>query len=177
LGAALVLAVPAKAAWHGYFIKQGVNFSFSAPDQLKPEKTTYVSAVAGQRNAVVFGVVENNVEYKITVVDFAGRTNDESALIKEAAAPYQERTKVLLDEKDIRVDSSYGYKLTVDLPDNGGRLMSAIYFKDNHLIELKAIVRPGGDYLSSDMGRFIDSLAFYEMRSGEDGTTELKLTD
>ena len=43
-----------------------------------------------------------------------------------------------------------------------------------HLIQLQAIVRPGGDFLSSDMGRFVDSLAFSETRSDE-GAIELKL--
>jgi hypothetical protein len=176
LGTALAFAVqPAEAAWHSYFLKEGVGFSFAAPGEIKGEKTTYKSAIAGERNAVVFGSIEDNVEYKITVVDFTGRASDESALIKEATAVSQDRTKVLMDE-DARVESSYGRKLSVDLPNNSGRSMSAIFFKDNHLIQLRATVLPGGDYLSSDIGRFVDSLAFYETRSDE-GATELKLTD
>jgi len=174
LGTALLFAAaPAEAAWHAYFVKDGVGFSFFAPGEMKAEKVTYTSATAGQRNAVVFASAEDNVEYKITVVDFAGRSGDESALIKEATAASQDRTKVLMDQ-DARVESSYGRKLTVDLPNNAGRSMSAIFFKDNHLIQLQAIVRPGGDMLSSDMGRFVDSLAFYETRSDE-GAIELKL--
>ena len=174
--AALVFAVaPAEAAWHAYFVKEAVGFSFAAPGEMKTEKATYESAMAGQRNAVVFASAEDNVQYKITVVDFTGRASDEPALIKEATAASQGRTKVLMDE-DARVESSYGRKLTVDLPDNAGRSMSAIFFKDNHLIELKATVLPGGDYQSSDMGRFVDSLAFYETRADE-GATQLKLTD
>jgi len=173
---ALAFAVaPAEAAWHSYFIKEAVAFSFTAPGEMKAEKATYKSAIAGQRNAVVFGSVEDNVEYKITVVDFTGHAGDDSALIKEATAASQDRTKVLMDE-DARVESSYGRKLTVDLPNNAGRLMSAIFFKDNHLIRLQAVVGPGGDTLSSDMGRFVDSLAFYETRSDE-GAIELKLPD
>ena len=176
LGTALVLATaPAEGAWHGYFVKQAVSFSFTAPGEMKAEKATYTSALAGQRNAVVFGSVEDSVEYKITVVDFTGRASDEPALIKEATAASQDRTKVLMDE-DARVESSYGRKLTVDLPNNAGRSMSAIFFKDNHLIQLQATVLPGGDYQSSDMGRFVDSLAFYETRA-EEGATELKLTN
>jgi hypothetical protein len=176
LGTALVLAAaPAKAAWHGYFTKEGVGFSFTAPGEMKAEKATYNSAMAGQRHAVVFKSVEDNVEYKITVVDFTGRASDESALIKEATAEYQDKTKVLADA-DARVEASYGRKLTVDLPNSGGRSMSAIFFKDNHLIRLQATVLPAGDYASSDMGRFVDSLAFRETRVDE-GATELKLTE
>jgi hypothetical protein len=176
LGTALVLGVaPAEAAWHGYFVKEGVGFSFTAPGDMKPQKIKYMSAMAGERDAVVFGSVEDNVEYKVLVVDFAGRTSDEAALIKEATTFSQDKKKVLMDE-DARVESSYGRKLTVDLPNNTGRAMSAIFFKDNHLVQLQATVLPGGDLLSSDMGRFVDSLAFYETRKDE-GAIELKLTD
>jgi hypothetical protein len=173
-GAALVLAFgPAQAAWHGYFVKEGVGFSFTAPGDLKAQKIKYKSAMAGERDAVVFGSVEDNVEYKITIVDFGGRSSDEAALIKEATTASQDKTKVLMDE-DARVESSYGRKLTVDLPNNTGRAMSAIFFKDNHLVQLQATVLPGGDLLSADMGRFVDSLAFYETRKDE-GAIELKL--
>ena len=176
LGPALVLAAaPAEAAWHGYFVKEGVGFSFTAPGDMKGQKSTYKSAMAGERSAVIFASSEDNVDYKVLVVDFNGRASDEAALIKEATAGSQDKTKVLMDE-DARVESSYGRKITVDLPNNGGRTMSAIFFKDNHLVQLQATVRPGGDLLSSDMGRFVDSLAFYETYR-EDGATELKLTD
>lgn len=174
LAAALALAAtPANAAWHGYFNKQGVAFSFAAPGDLKGEKSTYHSAMAGERDSIVFTSIEDNVEFKITIVDFPGRASDEAALIKEASAAYQDNAKVLLDE-DARIESSYGRKLTVDLPNNGGRSMSAIYFKDNHLIQLRATVLPGGDSDSAYMGRFVDSLSFYESYIA-DGATELKL--
>ena len=174
LGTALALTItPAEAAWHGYFNKQGVAFSFTAPGELKAEKSTYHSAMAGEHASVVFRSVEENVEFKVTVVDFAGRASDEAALIKEATAAYQDKTKVLLDT-DARVEATYGRKLTVDLPNNGGRSTSAIFFKDNHLIQLQATVLQGGEMQSPDLGRFVDSLAFHESYIS-DGATELKL--
>jgi hypothetical protein len=176
LGTALALSItPAAAEWHGYFNKQGVGFSFTAPGEMKSEKSTYHSAMAGDHAAIVFTSVEENIEFKITVVDFAGRARDEEALIKEATAAYQDRTNVLLDT-DARVEASYGRKLTVDMPNNGGRSTGAIFFKDNHLIELRATVLPGGDSQSSDLGRFVDSLAFYDSYTS-DGATQLKLPD
>lgn len=176
LGMALALAAtPAEAEWQGYFNKDGVGFSFTAPGEMKAERTMYNSAMDGQREAIVFKSMENDIEFMVTIVDFKRRVSDGAALIKEASTAYQDNTNVLADA-DARVESSYGRKLTVDLPNNSGRSMSAIFFKDNHLIQLQAIVRPGGDLLSSDMGRFVDSLAFYETRSDE-GAIELKLPD
>ena len=174
MATALALAItPAEAAWHGYYNKQGVAFSFAAPGELKGEKSTYHSAIAGERSALIFRSIEDNVEFKITVVDIPGRSNDEPAIIKEASTTYQDKAKVLLDE-DARIESSYGRKVTIDLPNNGGRSMSAIYFKDNHLIQLQATVLPGGDTNSGSLSRFVDSLAFYESYTA-DGASELKL--
>ena len=153
LGTALALTItPAAAEWHGYFNKQGVGSSFTAPGEMTTEKSTYHSAMAGDHFAVVFRLIEENIEFKITVIDFAGRASDEAALIKEGSTAYQDKTNVLLDT-DARVEASYGRKLRVHLPNNAGRSTGAIFFKDNHFIELKATLLPGGDTQSSDLGR------------------------
>ena len=163
---------PAAAAWNTYFSKAGLEFSFNAPAALKAEKASYTSRMAGTHDSVVFKAVEDNVEFKVTVVDFTGRGSDEPALIKEASDGFLAMTNVLLDT-EARVESSYGRKLTVDLPNKSGRSMSAIFFKDDHLIQLQATVLPGGDMQTPDMSRFVDSLAFYDT----EGATELKLTN
>jgi hypothetical protein len=173
VGAVLaVTMLPAEAAWNSYLNRE-VGFSFLAPGNMKTEKTTYRSAMAGQRDAVVFRTVEDEVEFKVTVVDFAGRNSDEAALIKEATVALQNNNKVLSDE-DARIESDYGRKITIDFPNNGGRSMAAVYFKQGHLIQLQVTVSPNGDVLTPDLGRFVDSLAFgagYE----ETGAKELKL--
>jgi hypothetical protein len=173
VGAVLaVTMLPAEAAWNSYLNRE-VGFSFLAPGNMKTEKSTYRSAMAGQRDAVVFRTVEDEVEFKVTVVDFAARTSDEAALIKEATATLLTNNKILSDE-DARIESDYGRKITIDFPNNGGRSMAAVYFKQGHLIQLQVTVSPNGDMLTPDLGRFIDSLAFgagYE----ETGAKELKL--
>ena len=173
VGAVLaVTMLPAEAAWNSYLNRE-VGFSFLAPGNMKTEKGTYSSAMAGQRDAVVFRTVEDEVEFKVTVVEFAARTSDEAALIKEATATLLTNNKVLSDE-DARIESDYGRKITIDFPNNGGRSMAAVYFKQGHLIQLQVTVPPNGDVLTPDLGRFVDSLAFgagYE----ESRATELKL--
>lgn len=173
-GLALGIAIsPAEAAWHGY-VSSEAGFSFIAPGDVKTEKATYRSAIAGQHAATVFRSVEDNVEFKVTVVDFAGRASDDAAIIKEAATVFEANSKVLADA-DARIESSYGRKMTVDLPNNGGRSMAAVFFSMGHLIHLQVTVLPAnGDYLSPDLGRFVDSLAFGAGREEADAT-ELKL--
>ena len=125
VGAVLAITMmPAEAAWRSY-INRDVGFSFLAPGEMKTEKGVYKSAMAGQRDAVVFRSVEDNVEFKVTVVDFTARTSDEAALLKEATAAFLNNNKVLSDE-EARVESDYGRKSTIDLSNNGGRSMAAI---------------------------------------------------
>src|SRR5262245_12283861 len=91
LGTALVLAMtPAEAAWNGYFNKDGVAFSFTAPGEMKGERAMYNSAMAGPREAIVFKSMENNIEFMVTVVDFNRRASDGADLIKEASTVYQD---------------------------------------------------------------------------------------
>lgn len=165
--------VPADAAWKQYFNKEAV-YSFNAPEGMKTSKTTYRSAMAGQRNATVFEVNEDNVVFRVTTVDFSGRGKDEEAIIKEASAAFTSSGKVLSNE-EARVDSGYGRKMTVDLANDGGRAMSGVFFSKDHLIAMQVTVLPAnGDYASPDLGRFVDSLAFEESRI-DPGAIEMKL--
>jgi len=165
--AVLAVAIaPAEAAWKQYFNKDA-GFSFNAPEGVKAAKTTYRSATAGQRPSTTFEVTEDDVIYRVTVIDFAGRGGGE-AVIKEASGVLTASGKVLSDA-DARVESSYGRKMTVELPNNGGRTMSGVYFNKDHLIEMQVTVLPAnGDYGSPDLGRFVDSLAFGDDRIGSD---------
>ncbi len=174
IGALLAFTIlPASAAWHGY-VSREVGFSFIAPGEMKTEKATYASASANQRDAAVFRSMDNNIEYKVTVVNFAGSRNDEAVLIKEAATKFLAGRKVLSDV-EARVDQNFGRKLTVELPNNGGRSMAGFYFKGGHLIQLEVTVLPANwDYETQDTGRFVDSVAFLDSRVTPDAT-ELKL--
>src|SRR5882757_2197950 len=70
VGATLViLTVPAEAAWKSY-ISHSLGFSFEAPGDLKTEKGIYEGALAGKHDAIVYRSVDDNIEYKATVIDF-----------------------------------------------------------------------------------------------------------
>jgi hypothetical protein len=170
---ALIFTTPSEAAWNGYF-NQSVEFSFFAPGELKTERGSYSGALAGRREATVFRSEEDNIQYKVTVVDFSTRPNDEAALLTEAAMAYQAGKSVLADTS-LNVDDITGRKVSVDLPNAGGRSMGAFYFRKGHLIQLEVTVLPAnGDYGTPDTGRFIDSLAFLPHRINP-GAIELTL--
>lgn len=174
VGAGLALiTLPAEAAWKSYISKQ-LGFSFEAPGDLKTEKGTYDGALSGKKDAVLYRSVDDNIEYKVMVVDFSPRAAEGAVLLGEATFLFQDKKKLLMDTFG-RVDGLYGRKLSIDQPNNGGRTLAAFYFIKGRLISLQVTVLPAnGDYGTPDMGRFVDSIAFRPDRA-ETGSTELAL--
>jgi hypothetical protein len=174
VGAGLaMMTLPAEAAWKSY-ISKPLGFSFEAPGDLKTEKGTYEGALAGKKEAIIYRSVDDNIEYKVMVVDFTPRAAEGAVLLGEAQFLFQDKKKLLMDAFG-RVDGLYGRKLTIDQPNNGGRTLAGFYFINGRLISLQVTVLPAnGDYGTPDMGRFVDSLAFRVDRA-EKSSTELAL--
>jgi hypothetical protein len=168
VGAALAaMTAPALAAWHGY-ISHPLGFAFAAPGELKVEKGTYRGAVAGAHDTLVYRFADDNIDYKAVVIDMRDQANDAATLLGEAEYLFQENKKVLMDAFG-RVDRQYGRKLTIDLPNNGGRATAAFYFINGRIISLQATVLPSnGDYNTPEMGRFVDSVTFFTVRAADD---------
>jgi hypothetical protein len=161
------LSAPAMAAWHGY-ISHPMGFGFWAPGQVKVEKGTYSGVLAGQREATVYRFSEDNIDYKVTVVDMGAQATDAANLLGEAEYNFQGGKKVLMDAFG-RVDRESGRKISVELPNNGGRATSAFYFINGRILWLEATVLPAnGDYDTPEAGRFVDSITFHTVRAADD---------
>jgi hypothetical protein len=176
-GAAVAMAaMPAQAAWKSY-INMELGFSFMAPGEVKTSVGTFRGEVAGPRQTIVYRSVEDNIEYKVTVMSFVQAQAEGAALLGEREFMFQNRKKVLMDtfaRVEPGKDAVYGRKLVVDLADNKGRTTGAFYFTKGRLITLEATVLPAkGDYATPDPGRFIDSIAFVLSRT-EPGAVELE---
>jgi hypothetical protein len=167
VGALATTTAPAMAAWRPY-ISHPLGFAFAAPGELKVEKGIYSGAVAGGRDTLVYRFVDDNIEYKAVVIDMSDRANDAATLLGEAEYNFQEGKKVLMDTFG-HVDRQYGRKLTIDLPNNGGRTTAAFYFINGRIVSLQATVLPAnGDYDSPEMGRFVDSITFFTVLAADD---------
>ena len=167
VGALAVMTAQAGAAWRGY-ISHPLGFAFAAPGELKVEKGTYRGAVAGARDTVVYRFLDDDIEYKAEVIDVTDKANDAATLLGEAEYNFQDGKKVLMDTFG-RVDRQNGRKLTIDLPNNGGRSTAAFYFVNGRIVSLQATVLPAnGDDGTPEMGRFIDSITFFTIRAPED---------
>jgi hypothetical protein len=162
-----LMTAPAQAAWHGY-ISHPLGFAFAAPGELRVEKGSYTGAVAGTHDTLIYRFLDDNIEYKVVVIDVAAQANQSGNLLGEAEYQFQDHKKVLVDTID-HFDRQYGRKLTIDLPNNGGRTTAAFYLVNGRIISLQATVLPAnGDYDSPEMGRFVDSITFFPEHAPED---------
>lgn len=163
-GAALVAAaMPAQAAWKNY-INRELGFSFRAPGEVKADIGTYRGAIAGPRQTIVYKSVDNNIEYKVTVMSFLQAQAEGASILGEREYMFAEHKKVLLDtfgRVEPGKDAVYGRKIVVDLPDHKGRTTAAFYFTKGRLFMLEATVLPqNGDFGSPDPALFVDSVTF-----------------
>ncbi len=176
VGTALMMAaVPAQAQWRGY-VSRDLGISFHAPGDMITERGTYSGDRTGDHPTIVYRSAANDIEYRVVVSDFRERSDEGASLVIEAAFTFQDEKNVLMDAY-ARIDDTFGRKVTIDLPDNGGRSMGSFYFFQGYLYQTFATVLPAnGDYGSPFMGRFIDSLSFGDERLNE-GVIELSLPD
>src|SRR5438093_1958836 len=119
-GAGLTIAaMPAQAAWKSYINKQ-LGFSFMAPGEVKTTVGNFRGAIAGPRQSIVYRSVEDNIEYKVTVMSFLQSQAEGATLLGERQYMFQDRKTILTDTFS-RVgsgkDAVYGRKIVVDLPD------------------------------------------------------------
>jgi hypothetical protein len=176
-GAALTTAaMPAQAAWKTY-INRELGFSFMAPGEVKTDIGTFRGNYAGPRQTIVYRSVEDNIEYKVTVMSFIQAQAEGATILGEREYMFQDgKGKKVSADTFGRVgsgkDAVYGRKIVVDLPDNKGRTTGAFYFTKGRLISLEATLLPANGN-SPDSGRFIDSIVFGLSRT-EPGAVELE---
>ena len=168
MGAALTaMTAPAMAAWHGY-ISHPLGFAFAAPGELKVEKGTYRGAVAGTHDTIVYRFSDDDIEYKVVVIDMTGTRRKRRDAAGRGRIPFPARQESA-DGHVWPLDRQFGRKITVDLPNNGGRTTAAFFFINGRIISLQATVLPAnGDYETPQMGRFVDSLTFFPVRAADD---------
>ena len=178
-GAVLAISTaPAEAAWKSY-INKDLGISFEMPGTVKTSVGTFRGAVAGPRQTIIYSSVDDNIEYKVTVMLFRQAQADGATLLGEREYMFQDGKKVLMDtfgRVEPGKDAVYGRKMVVDQPQNKGRTTGAFYFTNGKMFALEATVLPAnGDYQSPDPGRFIDSIVFVLSRAEQEGAVELKV--
>ena len=168
-GAVLAISTAdAQSVWKAYIAKDH-GFSFMAPGEVKAALGTYRGALAGPRQTIVYRSMDNNIDYRVTVMSFIQAQAEGASILGEREYAFQLKKKVVMDtfsRVESGKDTVYGRKIVVDQPENKGRTTAAFYFTKGKLISLEATVLPAnGNYDSPDPGRFVDSILFVVSRA------------
>src|SRR5262249_699444 len=144
-GAAVAMAaMPAQAAWKTY-VKKELGLSFMAPGEGKTSVGTFKGNNAGPRQTMRYRSVEDNIEYKRTVMSLMQAQAEGASILGEREYMFEEgKGKKVVSDTFGRVgsgkDAVYGRKIVIDLPDNKGRATGAFYFTKGRLVSLEATV-------------------------------------
>jgi hypothetical protein len=171
---------PAHAAWQWYACPSD-NFALQSPGLLKMENTKFSMPRHGAALAArTYSATVDNMVFRMMVADYSDRVPDGASILSEAIYQHTEtgdhglRGGKVISDVPTRIENpargaTYGRTTTADAPKNGGRNITAFYFRDGHLYEQSIVILPAsGDYGSPFGSRFIDSLLFNLSRLDEE---------
>jgi hypothetical protein len=157
----LLGATPA-GAWQEYlYLDRGVAIQFPVAPQIRT--ATHESTLLKGLPATIYSAEDDNVLYRLTVVDLGTRVDAAPNLLNEAAyflmregdVLFTDFPRVYNDERAI-----YGLTLVVDRTD-GSRARSSLYVSRGRLYVADAIVRPArGDKDMTVPSRFDQTIRF-----------------
>ena len=177
---AVVSAAPADAAWQ-YFACASDNFTSEFP--AVPKMETVKFSMPRHKEALsarTYTATLDNIVYKMLVADYSDRVADGASILEEAIFQHTEaddhglRNGKMLGNDTARIEpvprgAVYGRRITMDMPNEGGRNLTNFYFRDGKLYEQSVTVLPAnGDYTTPNGTRFVESLMFNLQRLGDE---------
>ena len=159
---ALVLGTAPASAWtESIYLDQGVAIQFPAKPQAM--KSAYNSIFAKGLPAMVYSAEDDNVVYKLTVVDLTNRPDVGANFLNEAANGLMREGEVLFTDFP-RVyqgeRSIFGVTLVVDRQD-GSRVRTSLYYNKGRLYIADAVVLPArGDKDMTTPSRYDQTIRF-----------------
>jgi hypothetical protein len=172
VAALMVSAVPANAAWN-YYACPSDNFATQFPSVPKMETTKFSLPRHGAAlSAHTYTAVDDNIIYRVTVADYSDRIADGASILEEAIFQHTDaddhglRNGKIVGNDTARIEpvvrgATYGRRITMDMPNNGGRNLTTFYFRGGKLYEQSVTILPAnGDYTTPNGSRFVESLLF-----------------
>jgi hypothetical protein len=157
LVAALLAAGGARAqAWKEYAYPD-YAFTVSFPVEPKVESATYQTAEGGSAPARIYAASAAGSIFKMTVVDLAGTSLGEDAILNHAVKTLTQGGEIKLDIPH-RISRVFGRQLSILAPD-GSRSSVAIFYHDGRLYQIEGRSLTGGSGTSEAI-RFQQSLVF-----------------
>jgi hypothetical protein len=180
VAALLVSAVPAQAAWK-YYACPSDNFASQFPDVPKMENVRFsMPRHKLALSARSYTATVDNMIYRMLVADYSDRAADAASILEEAIFQHTDaddhglRNGKMVGNDSARIEpvvrgATYGRRITMDMPNNGGRNLTTFYFRGGKLYEQSVTILPAsGDYTSPNGSRFVESLLFNLTRMNEE---------
>jgi hypothetical protein len=160
---AAAVSAPADAAWKDHaFPELGLGKEF--PGDPKREEAEYKTPVAGTAKATVLSMTDNNIVYRVTVVDLKHKVDVGASIMGECVfLAEDEGTPIanMATRVEPGAKAVYGRLVTVELEGNKGRKQTGCYFTQGRLYRIEATVLPEhGQPNSPQVIRFTNSLRF-----------------
>ena len=158
LGAAQASA----AAFREYvYLDRGVAIQFPGAPQMSTG--THESVMVKGLRTTTYAARDDNVDYRLTIVELGNRTDAATRLLNEVAYDLMREGEVLFTDFP-RVyqgeQSVYGLTLVVDRMD-GSRIRTSLYYSKGRLYRADAIVLPArGDKDMTTPSRFDQTIRF-----------------
>jgi hypothetical protein len=178
--ALLLLTLPAKAEWR-YWACPVDSFASKFPAEPKQDSIKFTLPRHGEAlSARTYTTIEDNVVYKVLVADYSDRKDDGASILEEAMFQHTDtdddglRRGTIVANDSARIEpvprgATYGRRIAIDLPNNGGRNLTNFYFRNGKLYKQSSIILPAnGDYANPDASRFVESLMFNLTRMQEE---------
>jgi hypothetical protein len=180
VAALTISAVPAQAAWQ-YYACPSDNFASQFPDVPKMENVRFSMPRHGLATAAhSYTTTVDNIVYRMVVADYSDRAGDGASILEEAMFQHTDaddhglRNGKIVGNDTARIEpvvrgATYGRRITMDMPNNGGRNLTTFYFREGRLYEQSVIILPAnGDYSLPNGSRFVESLLFNLTRLPEE---------
>jgi len=150
------------AAFREYvYLDRGVAIQFPAPPRMSTG--TLESAMVKGLPTTTYAARDDNVDYRLTVIELGNRTDAATSLLNEIAYFLMREGDVLFtDFPRVYQDaqSVYGLTLVVDRMD-GTRIRTSLYYSKGRLYRADAIVLPArGDKDMTTPSRFDQTIRF-----------------
>ena len=159
---ALITGPASAAAFREYiYLDRGVAIQFPAAPQMSAG--THDSVMVKGLRTTTYATRDDNVDYKLTIVELGNRTDAATSLLNEVAYNLMREGDVLFtDFPRVYQDaqSVYGLTLVVDRMD-GSRIRTSLYYSKGRLYRADAIVLPArGDKDMTTPSRFDQTIRF-----------------
>jgi len=159
---ALAAGSASAAAFREYiYLDRGVAIQFPGAPQMSTG--THDSVMLKGLRTTTYAVRDDNVDYRLTIVELGNRTDAATSLLNEVAYDLMREGEVLFTDFP-RVyqgeQSVFGLTLVVDRMD-GSRIRTSIYYSKGRLYRADAIVLPArGDKDMTTPSRFDQTIRF-----------------